>query len=353
MVAKYERERALVEMLLRRRGLTADRYIDPNKEAGDETGADVIALVGGRRIGIQVTELDTGDIRGRARASEKADWSDAQAHGQSTYGAWAQNDPPKLVAAIARAVTAKVQQIVGCDEAWLLISASLPELGTLASTFVITQWLPADALDTATANHLAACNYAHAFVHTFVGNEDALYVWSSGGKWEKQTRPDHLSEQAKGFFELSDDPSELQEWVTNPEGKTDREVDKVRREFAALRGQGKPLPPVLKLDGEWIVEGFLFLYHFDSENVSAGTFTRQAERHDDQLCIGFNTAQIAGALGVDVKAVIDANQNQTLVPLGTATVPPQRGGEAATAYGFKIGDKEGYVTVERYNEGRA
>jgi hypothetical protein len=143
MVAKYERERTLVELLMRRRGLTAECYIDPKKEAGDETGADVVALIDGRRIGIQVTELDTGDIPGRARASEKADWGSAQAQGHSTYGTWAQNDPSKMVAAVARAVTAKVQQIVGCDEAWLLISASVPELGTLTSTFVLTQWLPA------------------------------------------------------------------------------------------------------------------------------------------------------------------------------------------------------------------
>jgi hypothetical protein len=113
------------------------------------------------------------------------------------------------------------------------------------------------------------------------------------------------------------------------------------------------LPPFLKLDGEWIVEGFLFMYHSDSENISAGTFTRQAERHDGQLCIGFNAAQIAGALGVDVETVVQANQNQTLVPLGTASVQPEHAGAAATAYGFKIGDKEGYLTVERYNEGRA
>jgi hypothetical protein len=353
MVAKYERERALVESLIRRRGMTAESYIDPNREAGDETGADVIALVGGRRIGIQVTELDTGEIAGQARASEKSAWHDAQAQGQSTYGAWAQNDPSKLVAAIARAVTAKMQQVVGCDEAWLLITASFPELGALASTFVITQWLPADALDSATVNYLAACNYAHAFVHVMAGSEDALYVWSAGGKWEKHTRPDHLGKQAKGFFELRDNPSELQEWLTDLEGKTDREIEKVRREHAAFRGQGMPLPPFLKLDGEWIVEGFMFLYHLDAENTSAGTFTRQAERHDGQLCIGFNVAQIAAALRVDVRTVIEANQDQTLVPLGTASVPPERGGAAATAYGFKIGDKQGFVTVERYNEGHA
>ena len=237
MIAKFERERALVELLIRRHGLAAGRYIDPNKEARDETGADVIAIVGGRRIGIQVTQLDTGDLRGRARASEKAVWNDAQECGYSTYGSWAQNDPSKLVAAIARAVTSKMQQIVGCDEAWLLISASLPEMGTLASTFVITQWLPADALNAATISKLAACNYTYAFLHVLVGNDDALYVWSRGGKWQKQTQ--QVGNQAKEVFELLDNPSELREWLSDPDGKADREAEKCLREFRERREQGQ------------------------------------------------------------------------------------------------------------------
>jgi hypothetical protein len=95
------------------------------------------------------------------------------------------------------------------------------------------------------------------------------------------------------------------------------------------------------------------LYHSDSEDVSAGTFTRQAERHDGQLCIGFNAAQVAATLGVDVKTLMEANRNQTLVPLGTASAQPEHGGASATVYGFKIGEKQGYLTLERYNEGRA
>jgi hypothetical protein len=109
----------------------------------------------------------------------------------------------------------------------------VPELGTLASTFVITPWLTADALYAPTADHLAACNYAHAFLHVIVGDEDALYVWLRGGNWQKYVQQEPAGSQAKGFFELRDDPSELQEWLTDTEGKTDREIEKVRREFRA------------------------------------------------------------------------------------------------------------------------
>src|ERR1700676_4195797 len=108
---KFEREKSFVELLMRRRALRVERYIDPNQEAHDETGADVIALVGGRRIGVQVTELDTGEGPGQARGAEEASWREAQANDQGAYAGWAQNDPRKLANAIARAIASKVQHI--------------------------------------------------------------------------------------------------------------------------------------------------------------------------------------------------------------------------------------------------
>ena len=53
---RYERERSLVELLMRRFGRAVERYINPMEEVGDETGADVLAVEkGGNRIGVQVT----------------------------------------------------------------------------------------------------------------------------------------------------------------------------------------------------------------------------------------------------------------------------------------------------------
>jgi hypothetical protein len=106
-------------MLMRRRGLSVERYVDPNREVCHETGADVIAMVGGRRVGIQVTELDTGDIPRQARGTEKASWREAQQEGKGAYAGWEQNDLSKLISAVTRAIASKVQHIIGCDEAWL------------------------------------------------------------------------------------------------------------------------------------------------------------------------------------------------------------------------------------------
>jgi hypothetical protein len=185
---RFEREKSLVELLMRRLGLTVERYINPKEEVDDETGADVIAVVNGRRIGVQVTELDTGDEPGRSRATEKTLWRSAQEQGQGAYCQPVQNDPNKLVARIARAVASKVQHVNGCDEAWLLISAGVPEPGSVASTFLVTLGLGTDALDTATVDHLARAKYNHVFLHVIVGGKDALFTWSAGGNWQKFTR---------------------------------------------------------------------------------------------------------------------------------------------------------------------
>lgn len=185
---KFERESSLVELLMRRLGVSVEAYINPDN-ATDETGADVLAVVAGRRIGIQVTELDTGAKPGRSRACELRTKRDAEAKGLSTYGAWVQNDPRALLATIGRAVASKVQHVTGCKEAWLLISANVSELGSIVSTFVISQSLNANALGSVTSHHLARCKYDHAFLHLIVSNEGALYHWTADGSWQKLTQP--------------------------------------------------------------------------------------------------------------------------------------------------------------------
>jgi hypothetical protein len=64
MATKFVREKNLVERLVQCLGLTVDGYEDPN--ASDrETGADVVILTSGARIGVQVTILDTGPYPGK------------------------------------------------------------------------------------------------------------------------------------------------------------------------------------------------------------------------------------------------------------------------------------------------
>jgi hypothetical protein len=105
-MASFEKEKGRVVLLMQRLGITPDDYRDPNTTATGETGADVVAVIGGRRVGIQVTDLDTGEAAGTARAAETKLSRDAAKRG-STYDTWAQNDrgkssTPSLVASRAR-----------------------------------------------------------------------------------------------------------------------------------------------------------------------------------------------------------------------------------------------------------
>src|SRR5271155_477003 len=100
-MASFEKEKGQVVLLMQRLGMGPDEYRDPNTTRAGETGADVIAIIDGHRIGIQVTDLDTGETVGTARAAEAKLARDAAARG-STYGAWAQNDAGRLMAAIVR-----------------------------------------------------------------------------------------------------------------------------------------------------------------------------------------------------------------------------------------------------------
>jgi hypothetical protein len=113
-------------------------------------------------------------------------------------------------------------------------------------------------------------------------------------------------------------------------------------------GQGKPLPEFLKLAGEWIIEGYFFLYYSDGQAATedAPRFTRGASREDGQPCIGFDIAQLAAALDLKVDDVLLANQQRRLVLRGTADTPPTHGGKRATVYAFRVGDRNGYLTIE-------
>ena len=143
MPSKFEQEEACVALLMRRLGFVPSEYYDPQTggHARDETGADVVALIDGRRIGIQVTDLDTGNVPGLARAAEAKLAHDAQGRG-GVYATWAQNQPDLMIAALASSIARKSRiSFAGFEEFWLLVCSGTPQAGAIASTFLITPWL--------------------------------------------------------------------------------------------------------------------------------------------------------------------------------------------------------------------
>jgi hypothetical protein len=231
MPSKYERERSQVDLLMRRLGLAPAEYRDPQAggHARDETGADVVALIDGHRIGIQVTDLDTGDQPGEARAAESKLARDAEGRG-STYGTWAQNQPDLMIAAIKRSISRKsLTSFTGFDEFWLLVCSGVPQFGAIASTLVVTPWLDLGRLDLATADSLSTSKYTQAFIHAVLGLEQqAFYRWQRGVGWSKSTLDVSRQDQGPNFWNYKNDTQLL----SDPEEWCDREV---QRFFAGRR----------------------------------------------------------------------------------------------------------------------
>jgi len=124
MGTKFDTEKARAALLLERLGITPEAYHDPNSGGAQESGADVVAVIDGRRIGIQVTDIDTGAVRGQARAAERRLAREAEA-ADTTYGTWAQNDLAVIVASIAHTIQRKARMsFAGFDEFWLLMGSS-------------------------------------------------------------------------------------------------------------------------------------------------------------------------------------------------------------------------------------
>ena len=298
---------------MQRLGLMVDEYEDPNSKArADESGADVVVVCGGRRIGIQVTDLDTGAKSGDARRDEKRLAEDAASR-CGVYGTFAQNDPNTIIAAIKRSIGRKALiSFAGFEKFWLLVCCGVPELGAVAATFVMTPWLDTGALDRATADMLSRSKYSRAFIHAILGAEEkALYQWERGGCWSKSTVPVPPDEQKPDFLQYRNNP----ELRSDPEGWCRQEVEKI------LGRKIDFLPRVQYSDGQHIV------YWIDKATGETKRFPA------DGIALSINEwhAMIFAFSVVKSKAVVDvwvADQN------GVRVADREKIADFANAHGY-------------------
>jgi hypothetical protein len=173
--AQFDRDRYSAELLMQRLGRPVHYYHNPNAGAGRETGADVLVVDAGRRIGIQVTETDTDHVPGRQRTKEKKICRDS---GPAGYAVLEPFDRDTQLASIQRAIAGKVEiaerhWFEEFDDVWLLVSAGVPEMGAIASTLVMSPLFDASALDAVTLDCLARSKYDRAYLHCILGVERA------------------------------------------------------------------------------------------------------------------------------------------------------------------------------------
>jgi hypothetical protein len=203
MASQFEREKHLVQLLAQRLSWPDVDFYDPNVP-GRQTGADVLVVSNDSRDGFQVTEIDTGRTKGRARNREIKAWRNS---GTSTYAAWAQNDPGILLGAIRQAILRKVEiakrhDFKEFDFVRLLVSAGIPEMGSVASTLIISLGLDPCALDAVTLECLARSKYEFAYLHCIIDVEHALYTWQRGGRWEKQIQQEPAWSMGPSFWDI-------------------------------------------------------------------------------------------------------------------------------------------------------
>jgi hypothetical protein len=188
-MASFDSEKAFVGHLLERLGLKGEAA-DPNS-AGQETGIDVaVRLDDGRAIGIQVTEIDPYRKPGTARAQEKTIAKSAPA---KPYFMWGQSGPRVVIDALTSSIKRKVaiaarHSFKQCDEVWLLVCAGVPEHGAVVSTFVMTPWLSAEDMNSATDSLLHGSKYSQCFLLSILGAEQAFYHWGRDARWVKRVQ---------------------------------------------------------------------------------------------------------------------------------------------------------------------
>ena len=151
----------MVQHLLNRLRLGEAATDDPNA-VGKETGVDVtVGLTDGRLIGVQVTEVNPYPARRLGPRPGEGDCEDRSRQALWYVGAERSFGRSR---AVARAITRKVEiaakhSFEGYDEVWLLLCGGIPEHGAVVSTFVMTPWLSAEDLNTATDSLLRGSSY--------------------------------------------------------------------------------------------------------------------------------------------------------------------------------------------------
>ena len=115
------------------------------------------------------------------------------------------------------------------------------------------------------------------------------------------------------------------------------------------RTERTPLPAVIqeaRQRGEKWCRSCRFFQPFADFGTDVSRSDSVGAWYQGNPCVGLDADQLAGALRVDRTTLIAANRDWSLIFLGTANMPPRHGGLRATAYGFRLGDREDYLTIE-------
>ena len=151
-------------------------------EIGDRP--DIIALIDGMRIGIEETKFHSDEqLENSGSLLRNQEKKTAKLNPNSSYTTAGIIDPlPALIARIRDKITiASNYDTSRFDQLWLLISGQIPELGAVAATFAIPQFVNIAALNEATHEILTTSSFSAVHFHLIMSH--TVFTWSQGTKW--------------------------------------------------------------------------------------------------------------------------------------------------------------------------
>ncbi|MGO9147835.1 MAG: hypothetical protein ACLQDF_15870 [Desulfomonilia bacterium] len=227
-------DRHVEELELARRLLDALNCTDFTLTASDRP--DVIAEIGGRRIGVEITVFHADEEPNhKGSALRAAEEKTARNAGGSLYLAWGiVNSLPGLDVRIREKISIATGYYADrFDELWLLIVGQFPKPGAVVSTFASPIFLNLDDLYQHFNEMLTRSPFGRVYLHLWL--DQTLYSWSPSEKWQLLSGSLPTSGGSTAWFKsLLNDP----DWQHDPGGKAQAEAHKAIDELLAQRHDG-------------------------------------------------------------------------------------------------------------------
>jgi hypothetical protein len=185
MNMKFEYERKIAKYFLDVMDISYIGLTDPLETFKRETGADVQALLSsGQKIGIQVTVFhsDEDSAENGSKACRSREETDKKLGIIQTYGAPADYRPALRKRIEEKILKAQEYSFSEFDEVWLVVAASLPQFGAIASTTILSLFIDSEKLNIDFHDALSRSKYSAAFLYIF--NESKIFQWQPRTKWQ-------------------------------------------------------------------------------------------------------------------------------------------------------------------------
>jgi hypothetical protein len=145
---------------------------------------DVLTQIGNLRVGIEVTQFH-GDEEPNKKGSVLRATEERSAR-QAPNQSYAMNFPINPNPALVARVTDKIALAAAYDKArydqlWLLIASGIPQLGAVAATFAVSEFVDIKQLNASTHALLSDSPFSAAYIQVHLRR--ALFRWSPHEKW--------------------------------------------------------------------------------------------------------------------------------------------------------------------------